>query len=199
MPDVTPTRALTVRSGPPLSRGAITYSQVDLQAVAQHLYALMLRNVATEGFTFSDSGRAVVSRPGCVIAAPSYPGQTPGISQDYVFNWTRDAAITALEVAAATSPDPDSTADPDSTVQTLNDYVAFAQVCWENAAPSKGHACFRIDGVARPWTENPESRAYVSAEDVRRIAEKCGLSIVKQQVIDWSRAKLDCITVLKNR
>jgi SAM-dependent methyltransferase len=55
-----------------------------------------------------------------------------------------------------------------------------------------------LSSVARPWTENPGSRSYVSAENVRRIAEDCGLSIIKQQVIDWSQAKLDCITVLKN-
>jgi hypothetical protein len=56
-----------------------------------------------------------------------------------------------------------------------------------------------LSSVARPWQENPGSRAYVSAEDVRRIGERCGLSIVKQQVIDWSQANLDCVTVLKNR
>lgn len=49
----------------------------------------------------------------------------------------------------------------------------------------------------RPWQANPESRAFVSAEDVRRIAEQHGLTIVKQQVIDWSQANLDCITVFK--
>ena len=56
-----------------------------------------------------------------------------------------------------------------------------------------------LSSVARPWFENPGSRAYVSAEDVRRIGEKHGFSIVKQQVMDWSEASLDCITVLKNR
>jgi ubiquinone/menaquinone biosynthesis C-methylase UbiE len=56
-----------------------------------------------------------------------------------------------------------------------------------------------LSSVARPWTENPGSRAYVSAEDVRRIAERYGFSIVKQQVMDWSEANLDCITVIKNR
>jgi ubiquinone/menaquinone biosynthesis C-methylase UbiE len=56
-----------------------------------------------------------------------------------------------------------------------------------------------LSSVARPWLQNPGSRAYVSAEDVRRICEKCGLILVKQQVIDWSQENLDCITVLKNR
>jgi ubiquinone/menaquinone biosynthesis C-methylase UbiE len=56
-----------------------------------------------------------------------------------------------------------------------------------------------LSSVGRPWFENPGSRAYVSAEDVRRIGENHGFSIVKQQVMDWSEANLDCITVLKNR
>ena len=56
-----------------------------------------------------------------------------------------------------------------------------------------------LSTVARPWPQNPGSRAYVSAEDVRHICEQCGLTLVKQQVIDWSQASLDCITVLKNR
>lgn len=49
----------------------------------------------------------------------------------------------------------------------------------------------------RPWQENPESRAFVSAEDVRRIAERHGLTVLKQQVIDWSLPNLDCITLVR--
>jgi len=56
-----------------------------------------------------------------------------------------------------------------------------------------------LSNVARPWQHNPGSRAFVSAEDVRRISENCGLTIVKQQVIDWSQINLDCITVVKKQ
>jgi ubiquinone/menaquinone biosynthesis C-methylase UbiE len=56
-----------------------------------------------------------------------------------------------------------------------------------------------LSSVARPWPQNPGSRAYVSAEDVRHICEQCGLVLIKQQVMDWSQANLDCITVLRNR
>jgi ubiquinone/menaquinone biosynthesis C-methylase UbiE len=55
-----------------------------------------------------------------------------------------------------------------------------------------------LSSVARPWTQNPGSRAYVSADDVRHICKKCRLVLTKQQVIDWSLPNLDCITVLKN-
>jgi glucoamylase len=127
----------------------------DLQAVAQHMYSLMLRNIATEGFVFSDPVTpGNFSKPGCVLAAPSYPANTPGINQDYVFNWTRDAAITALELCAAAPG-----GGPSSTVDSLIDYVTFAQTCQNNATPTLAHACYTIDGRSRPWTEQADGPA----------------------------------------
>ncbi len=86
------TRALSGGEPTPLARSVLAYHQMDLGRVAQHLYALLLRNVSSDGFPFTDSTHQLVSLPGCVIAAPSYPANAPGISQDYVFNWVRDAA-----------------------------------------------------------------------------------------------------------
>src|SRR4051794_38069663 len=147
------TRALTAGATQPSTRVDLAYEHVDLQRVAQHMYALMLRNVSSDGFPFTDSTHQLVSRPGCVIAAPSYPANAPGISQDYVFNWVRDAAITALEIVAATS------ATPGEAVQELIDYVAFAQLCQSNATPTMGHACYTVDGHARPWSEQDDGPA----------------------------------------
>src|ERR1700744_461988 len=79
--------------------------QADLAALAPYILALMLRNVASDGFIFEDPvSPGQHSIPGCIIAAPSYPANTPGVDQDYVFNWTRDSAITAIEIAAAHPP-----------------------------------------------------------------------------------------------
>ncbi|HET9872493.1 MAG TPA: glycoside hydrolase family 15 protein, partial [Propionibacteriaceae bacterium] len=136
----TSARALTATTTQPAARVNLAYQHVDLQRVAQHMYALMLRNVSSDGFPFTDSTHQLVSLPGCVIAAPSYPANAPGISQDYVFNWVRDAAITALEIVAASS------SQPGQPVEALIDYVTFADVCQRNAAPTKGHACFTIEG-----------------------------------------------------
>jgi glucoamylase len=147
------TRALTASATQPLARVDLAYDHVDVQRVAQHIYALMLRNVSSDGFPFTDSTHQLVSRPGCVIAAPSYPANAPGISQDYVFNWVRDAAITALEIVAASS------AQPGQPVQELIDYVTFADLCQRNAAPTKGHACFTIEGQPRPWSEQNDGPA----------------------------------------
>src|SRR5262245_28490838 len=79
--------------------------QSDLSAIAQHLYSLLLRNVATDGFRFTDPlDLGKFSTPGCILASPSYPQNLGTVDQDYVFNWTRDAAITAVELAFAVTP-----------------------------------------------------------------------------------------------
>jgi SAM-dependent methyltransferase len=79
-------------------------------------------------------------------------------------------------------------------------FVEFKRVLKTDGMALIHHSNYAaLSSVARPWQENPESRAHVSADDVRRIGEKCGLRIVRQQVIDWRLANLDCITVLKNR
>jgi glucoamylase len=156
-PDTTFVRA---RSGPgrtaaPRMRPLAGLRQSDLEAVAQHMYALMLRNVASNGFKFTDpADPGTFSKPGCVIAASSYPANTPGVDQDYIFNWTRDAAITAIELAAASVP-----TRPGAGDQTLIDYVTFAKTCQDNAAPTLAHACYTIDGRARPWSEQSDGPA----------------------------------------
>jgi len=129
-----------------------------LEATAQHMFSLMLRNVASDGFQFTDpADPSKFSRPGCVIAAPSYPAAQPGVDQDYVFNWTRDAAITAMEIAAAGMP-----TRPGSGVQALIDYASFAKACQDNASPTLAHACYTIEGYSRPWTEQADGPALQS-------------------------------------
>ena len=69
------------------------------------------------------------------------------MNQDYVYNWTRDAATVAIELAAGTIP----------TNQPLIDYVQFAQAC-QNAASAFGHfdrASFFIDGTPRQQCRAP--------------------------------------------
>jgi glucoamylase len=129
--------------------------QLDFQTIAQHMFNLMLRNVSSDGFRFTDPvDPNQFSRPGCVIAAPSYPANAPGVDQDYVFNWTRDAAITAMEIAAADVP-----VRPGGSVQPLIDYVTFAKTCQDNATPTLAHACYTIEGQSRPWTEQNDGPA----------------------------------------
>lgn len=121
-----------------------------------------MRNITSEGYVIEDPvSPGVFSRPGCVLAAPSYPGNTPGVDQDYVFNWVRDGAITAIEVASSAFPPL-----PGGGVPTLIDYVNFAAICQENALSSHevtlGHACFTISGEVRPWSEQNDGPAIQS-------------------------------------
>ncbi len=111
----------------------------SLSAVAQHMFALMLRNMASAGFVFADPlYPGTFSVPGCIIASPSYPANLGTIDQDYVFNWTRDAAVTAIELVVANMPDP----------QPLIDYVNFANLC-QNSGASIGYGCFPIEAQKR--------------------------------------------------
>ena len=76
-------------AGLPRVRPQIEFQQADLPTIAQHMFSLMLRNVASDGFRYTDPvNPGSFSLPGCVIAAPSFPANTPGVDQDYVFNWT---------------------------------------------------------------------------------------------------------------
>jgi glucoamylase len=139
-------------------QNSVAPGNVDLPSLVPLMYAFMLRNIASDGFAFNDPQApwdlSKDSKPGCVIAAPSFPADTPGIDEDYVFNWVRDGAITAMEVVKAGQP-----VRPGGTVQTLNDYVRFADLCHGNAQPTKGHACFTIAGESRPWTEQNDGPA----------------------------------------
>ena len=129
--------------------------RADLAALAPYMLALMLRNVASDGFVFEDPVRpGQYSIPGCIIASPSYPANTPGVDQDYVFNWTRDAAITAIEIAAARPP------QIAGGQKTLIDYVNFAKLCAGNAVPTLAHAAFTIGGLSRPsWSDQNDGPA----------------------------------------
>jgi glucoamylase len=79
----------------------------DLVEFAATARVFMGRNVATKAGSFHDANDPMITAPaGCVIASPSYPAHDPGLTdQNYVFHWIRDGAITAMELAAAPSPD----------------------------------------------------------------------------------------------
>ena len=147
-------------AGSPKLSPQIAWSVAGLAKIAQHMFSLMLRNEASDGFLFVDPNHLdpndpqSFSLPGCIIAAPSSPANTAGIDQDYVYNWTRDAAITAIEIAAANLP-----VAPGTGVQPLIDYVNFAQTCQNNATPSLALASYTIRGLSRQWTEQTDGPA----------------------------------------
>ena len=124
----------------------------DLTAVAPYMFWLMFRNVASDGVVFNDPVNAgVISQPGCVLASPSWENTATHVTQDYVYHWTRDAAIVAIELSSG----------PLGSSQPLIDYVTFAKAC-QDAATVVGHldrASFLIDGAPRDWTDQSDGPA----------------------------------------
>ena len=123
-------------------------AQSNLTTLAQYMFWLMVRNVASDGFVFEDPVNAgVLSQPGCVLASPSWENSVTHLSQDYVYNWTRDAAIVAIELGAGPLP----------TNQPLIDYVQFAQICQNSGDFDR--AAFLINGTPRNWTDQTDGPA----------------------------------------
>ncbi len=135
-------------------------AQSDLPTIAQDLFSLMMRNMASDGFVFTDplAPGQLFSTPGCIIASPSYAADLGIVDQDYVYNWTRDAAVTAIEIAAANLP-----TRPGEGSQPLIDYVNFANIAQNNDQTSGqpiGFASYTIEGQPRPnWTEQSDGPA----------------------------------------
>jgi glucoamylase len=116
----------------------------DLAVLPPYLLTLMLRNMSSDGFAFTDpADPQQFSAPGCIIASPSFAGDQAAVSQDYVYNWTRDAAVTATEIACANLPAGDA-----GGTGPLDDYVTFASACQQNA-PGLDTACYTIEGQPR--------------------------------------------------
>jgi glucoamylase len=128
-------------------------AQVDLATVGQYMFWLMYRNVASDGLVFDDPvNPGVVSAPGCVLASPSWENSATHVTQDYVYHWTRDAAVVALELAWAYA----NGTLPDN--QALIDYVRFSQAC-QASAGDFDRASFYINGTQRPWTNQSDGPA----------------------------------------
>ena len=121
--------------------------RMDLAVVAKYMFWLMYRNVASSGLVVDDPVNAgVTSLPGAVLASPSWENSETRLTQDYVYHWTRDAAIVAIELAWAYA----NGTLPDN--QPLIDYVRFSQTCQQSAGDFDRGA-FYLNGAQRPWTD----------------------------------------------
>ena len=107
-------------------------ASVNPSTVAPYMFSLMLRNIATYGFQIADHNEpgnpGGYTAPGCVLASPSwpsYPGNVAPIIEDYVFNWTRDAAITMSAVLNQAPAEIPAAGASD----LLASYVNFASTC----------------------------------------------------------------------
>jgi glucoamylase len=128
-------------------------AESDLTALAPYMFWLMFRNVASDGLVFDDPVHAgIVSAPGCVLASPSWENTATQVTQDYVYHWTRDAAIVALELSAA------YTAGTLPSNSPLIDYVTFSATC-QASAGDFDRGSFYINGTQRPWTDQTDGPA----------------------------------------
>jgi glucoamylase len=132
-------------------------TQSDLPNIAQLMYWLMLRNVASEGIVYTDPEPPNgVSLPGCIVASPSYStDEVSKTTQDYVYNWLRDSALAATEIALS-----GPTAGDGAAPQRLVDYVNFANTCQMNSAGDLSFAVYTIEGQPRPgWPHQNDGPA----------------------------------------
>jgi len=121
----------------------------------------MLRNIATYGFQIADHNEpgnpGGYTAPGCVLASPSwpsYPGNVAPIIEDYVFNWTRDAAITmsaVLNQAPAQIP-------AQGASDLLASYVNFASICLASGGDI-GQAHYTPEGASTGSTDESDGPA----------------------------------------
>jgi len=126
----------------------------DLQVTAAYMLTLMQRNMSSDGFVFSDpSAPGRFSAPGCVVASPSFDADLSTVTQNYVYNWTRDAAVAAIEIARAHQPVGNAAGSG-----PLGDYVTFAATCQQSAA-TLARACYTIEGQPRNWTDQNDGPA----------------------------------------
>lgn len=134
----------------------------DPSSVAPYMLTLMLRNVATADYAIPDPhAPGSFSKPGCVIASPSYvgyPGDVAVVSQDYVFNWTRDAAITMSELISADA----GLLPAQSLSDLLATYVSFAQACQESDLSLMARGRYTIEGQITGWSDQTDGPALRS-------------------------------------
>ena len=136
-------------------------ASVNPSTVAPYMFSLMLRNIATYGFQIADHNEpgnpGGYTAPGCVLASPSwpsYPGNAAPIIEDYVFNWTRDAAITmsaVLNQAPAQIPAAGAS-------DLLASYVNFASTC-QASGGDIGQAHYTPEGASTGSTDESDGPA----------------------------------------
>ena len=132
-----------------MKNSAPPFSEKDIDTLKNHL----LKNISSETNVFHKrlDGKKITSLPGAVIAAPAAQGLN--FTQDYMFRWARDGAITMATVFSlylrAKTPE-----EKEQLRGHLVDYIKFVTVC--NSSPPlnggsiHGEPKFNIDGTL--WT-----------------------------------------------
>ena len=173
------------------------FTAAEMAIIKQYLF----NNIATSENVFTKRIRyqTIQSIPGAVIASPSIPGVN--FSQDYFFEWVRDAAITMEEVCYLYEHASEKE-EKERLKPYLVNYIHWVKHAQEhpalNGVDILGDPKFNIDGTlftgewARPQNDGPALRAITcihianlflkeegNAEHLNLLYSETGSSIIK--------------------
>ncbi len=160
----------------------INYNQIDFGNLTEIMANLMIRNFSTKDRIFyaatdwsksTDKSERIESKPGCIIASPTFPCKPIPKSitdQDYVFHWVRDAAISIMELGYF----------KDKYTSYIEDYVDFSRLIQTNAIEAKktNYSCFRVDGTLRDGTRKYSFLDYSEENIWNQQNDGCPLRII---------------------
>jgi glucoamylase len=153
------------------------FSEKDIDILKNHL----LNNISSETNVYRKrlDGKKITSLPGAVIAAPLAQGLN--FTQDYMFAWARDAAITMATVLALYLR-AKKTEEKEQLRGHLTNYIKFIKVCNSNAPLNgvtiQGEPKFNIDGTlwtgtwGRPQNDGPALIVIVLAAVLKTFLEE---------------------------
>lgn len=173
------------------------YNANELAIVKQYL----LDNIATKEHPFikHENGRDVYSKAGAVLASPSYIRD--GVSQDYAFHWTRDAAITMNTIVdqyVFAAP-----AEKTRLKPYLYNYIEFERNAQSQQSRSGeetlGQPKYNIDGTiyegpwGRPQNDGAALRAIVLSRIAQLFIEEGQGGWVREHLLDMIERDLDYV------
>lgn len=135
-----------------MKNSSCPFSADDIKIITEHL----LKNISSKDNVFHKrlDGKKITSLPGAVIAAPA--SQSLNFTQDYIFRWARDGAIT-MQTVFDLYQRAKSDTEKDRFRSYLIDYIHFVKVCNSNPPLNgidiHGEPKFNIDGTlwTGPW------------------------------------------------
>lgn len=80
--------------------------------------------------------------------------------ESFVYNWTRDAAIAIVGLAAAGR----------ASHQMLADYLQFAKTC-QDAGVDLDTGCYKVDGTPRDWARESDGPALQTLAALRMFSQ----------------------------
>lgn len=180
-----------------LTRTPAPYTSKEITAIKSYLFA----NIASEDHVIIKEmdGTTMQALSGAVIASPSHHLQT--FSQDYVFHWIRDSALTMREVTALYAAA--SVSERMRLRPYLINYLQFERKLQKLSSPYSnsvlGEPKFNLDGSlyvgpwGRPQNDGPALRAATILDMAQLFLEEGNESYVRDTLLPMITDDLDFI------